>query len=735
MDIFRQPGAKAIWINEEKSINSYVCFQTEFDYVGSGTVRFSIAAETKYELYINGQLAGFGQYEDFPSQKVYDTHDITSYTKEGKNLVSILAYVQGEHSFQHICGLPMVIFAAVTDNGPLLISNDQIKCRKATEFVSGVFERINFQRSYNFGFDLRKDDGWREKLVSADWDNATIVDDSGVAYQPRPIKLLQLSEVCCGKLVSQGQFAIHGGTTVAQKMQYAGLAFCEQNDVLQITDGVMTLKKDNIYWVTDLGEEMAGYIALDIEAEEGAVLDIACGEHLADLRVRSFVGDRNFAFRCICRKGRQQIRFYVRRLAGRYLQFFAHSGIRVVHQAGLHKVFYPLDYVGAFRSNDRLFNKIYDVSAKTLHLCMHEHYEDCPQREQALYGMDSRNQMVTGYYAFGEMAMPRTSLALLGMGQRENGILEICAPCIFEERTIPSFALAWIIAIREYGLFSGDLDFIKGIRGRVRRVLDYFAAHVENDILLRPHEPGTWNFYEWTEGMDNEVDDPEIKADAPLTCFYLLALQAYSEICRWLSDDAGSRWAEDLSEKLSKTFHKTFYHEEKGLYKSYLSDSLAPQFSQLTQALALVAGCVPKDYQDDIRARLLDRDLVEVSLSYLMFKYDALMQDAKTYGDYVLDDIEEQWGYMLYNGATSFWETILGEADFDRAGSLCHGWSAVPIYIFWRYVLGIYPGGVGYGEIVPNPCCGEGIHIEAELKTPEGIYKVTKKAGQVTVEK
>jgi hypothetical protein len=69
------------------------------------------------------------------------------------------------------------------------------------------------------------------------------------------------------------------------------------------------------------------------------------------------------------------------------------------------------------------------------------------------------------------------------------------------------------------------------------------------------------------------------------------------------------------------------------------------------------------------------------------FKYDALLKiDEKKYGNYVLSDIEKKFGDMLKKGATSFWETIKGEADFDGAGSLCHGWSGLPIYYYDKLV-------------------------------------------------
>ena len=71
------------------------------------------------------------------------------------------------------------------------------------------------------------------------------------------------------------------------------------------------------------------------------------------------------------------------------------------------------------------------------------------------------------------------------------------------------------------------------------------------------------------------------------------------------------------------------------------------------------------------------------TLSMLCFKYDALLKvDKARYTSEILSDIDERWGKMLDAGATTFWETEEGASAFGGAGSLCHGWSALPIYYY-----------------------------------------------------
>ena len=79
--------------------------------------------------------------------------------------------------------------------------------------------------------------------------------------------------------------------------------------------------------------------------------------------------------------------------------------------------------------------------------------------------------------------------------------------------------------------------------------------------------------------------------------------------------------------------------------------------------------------------------MIPCTLSASIYEYDVLLQMGDTYREYVRKEVEEVWGKMLYAGATTFWETDLGDKDFHNAGSLCHGWSAVPIYLYGRYNL------------------------------------------------
>ncbi len=714
MNVFEKYGAKAIW-DKKITVNQYVRFQDQFESKKEDKVLAYICTDTNYELYINGTLAGFSQYADFPEEKMYDTYDVTEYIKEGKNLISVLGYSQGRDSSQRAVGIPMVKFAVVEGENPLSVSSEKTKMSPAKEYRSGEIEWISQERPFNLEIDFHGDDGWRENYVSEAWENAQVADDSEIIYSPRPIKNLTLHEICTGKPAGQGVFAITDGETPAAQMQYASMAHRDRWKFMKRENGSVYTEGENNFWLMDLGKETVGYFVIDVEAEDGAILDLAFGEHLDDLRVRSFIGNRNFGFRCICREGRQKLACYIHRFAGRYLQIFAHKGVKAVHTLGIHRVEYPLPYRSTLKSGDRLFDRIYQVAMNTLHNCMHEHYEDCPQREQALYGFDSRNEMLMSYYSFGETKMPRACLDLLSQHSWECGLLTHIAPGSYW-RTIPSFSMGWVTALKEYALFSGDMEFVEKNLSKAKGVLEFMASNKKDGVILQPDGDEYWNFYGWMPGLYG--DNHHAKPDAPATAFLGITLKNYADIAEYLNKPEEKAWAEELRQELAGGFHDCFYVPEKKAYQSFVDGE--PHFAQLTQAIALLAGFVPEAKKEEIIAAMLNEDLVAIELSYLIYKYDALMQTSRDYAEVVLDDIEKMWGSMLYAGATSFWETSRGADDFGYAASLCHGWAAVPVYVFWRYMMGVYPEKPGVVERINPPIPGWE-KASGTLLTPEGI--------------
>ena len=149
---------------------------------------------------------------------------------------------------------------------------------------------------------------------------------------------------------------------------------------------------------------------------------------------------------------------------------------------------------------------------------MMEHYVDCPWREQALYTMDSRNQMLCGYYCFEEYDFAKYSLQLCAHSLRKDGLLELCSPGEVVI-TIPAFTLIFLKQVEEYLQFSKDVEGAKELFETGRKILDSMIARCEENGMMRALPGKTmWNFYEWQTGLEGSIlNTPDVTGfDAPL---------------------------------------------------------------------------------------------------------------------------------------------------------------------------------------------------------------------------
>lgn len=679
-----------IWTTDSaEAVNAYAEFRQDFS-SGSGPIILKLSVTDEYAVFVNGEFVACGQYDDYPKLKCYDTLDLRDFCRNENNTLLIKVYCQGSDSAQCIADTPKLWYQLETEYD-ILESSSETLCRSINAYDQGECEILSPQLSFTFHYDARQEN-------TLPWQQAVVLDCKPELY-PRPIKKLTVHPPMPSKLRNQGVFLSDPAClpTPADRIYTDLTAPRYPWDMIRYTPPARTHKVyadpplplpgkytvepqtgyDGTYVIVDLGRELAGFVHLELDAAPGTVFDIAYGEHLEDGRVRAKINNRHFAFSYTASTGRQSFTHWYKRFAGRYLELHARTKEAfTLYNLTLQEQEYPLTTLPRPSClTDPLTQRIYDVSVDTLKLCMHEHYEDCPWREQAMYAMDSRNQALAGFYAFGEYDYPKACWQLYEPGLRSDGMFPLTVPSA-NPKTIPSFNLAWVIACGEWVRYSGEGSTI--FTATMEKVLDAFSERLDDGILTTFDSPQYWNYFEWADGLSgNNGKADAIQKSAALTLFYYAALQAYDRIT------PSGRYALQ-AEAVRNHFHATFWDDNASAYRTFSDNQ---HFTELVQALALWCELVPESSAPGLRRTLADpqNGWVKTTLSHYIYKIDALMQEPDIYYPVIHQQILDQWGQMLFSGATTFWETMDGGDGFSKAGSLCHGWSAIPVYFWHKY--------------------------------------------------
>ncbi|MBR7133516.1 MAG: hypothetical protein IKD04_08285 [Clostridia bacterium] len=120
--------------------------------------------------------------------------------------------------------------------------------------------------------------------------------------------------------------------------------------------------------------------------------------------------------------------------------------------------------------------------------------------------MDSRLQILCGYKAFvdGNRDYVRANLLLISKDTREDGHLSITYPS-GGKLSIPSFALHYFIAVREYIENTGDSSLGKEVFGKLQSLVEIFKKQIENGLLRSFENKVYWNFYDWSPYLAEDI--------------------------------------------------------------------------------------------------------------------------------------------------------------------------------------------------------------------------------------
>ena len=631
-----------IWHTDEKRVDEYGEFLCEFEAEDSAICR--ISCHNDYALFLNGKHIDNGQFADFDHFKTYDTLDLASALKKGKNTLAILVWYCGVETFRFSKDDAGLIFEVTNASGDVLAaSGKNTLARQSLGYVCGRAKLITAQLGPSVAYDSTKDDGWKNGETTG-FSPAVTHTTERFNFIPRPNKkhiLMPRSE----------------------------------SKVVKVSD-------DKRYWLVDLGKETVGLFDVEFESDETNNVMFTYGEHITDGCVRRIIGKRDFSFEYVASPGHNEYMTYTLRLGCRYLEIHAEHPVELKYM-GVRPQVYPIKEK-PYSLESELDERIYTLSLYTLKLCMMEHYVDCPWREQGLYALDSRNQMTCGYDAFESdiYEYAKANLLLMGQDRRDDGLLSICFPSS-SKLTIPSFVLHYFMSVNEYTQSSGDPSLASAVYEKLIDVMNAFIGNLKDGLLLTFKGQYHWNFYDWTKDLQGRLwstDEPT--HDLTLNALAILALDALENICSVISRPFPFK---GLADSLRIECKKKFFNEEKSLFSMYDVNE-NEIYNVMTNSLAILADIVDGETAKKVCENMLSDELIDCTLSLKLIKYNAMLKtDEEKYRSVIIDEIRREYKHMLDSGATSAWETIDGDAAFHNAGSLCHGWSAVPIHFFRRF--------------------------------------------------
>lgn len=381
----------------------------------------------------------------------------------------------------------------------------------------------------------------------------------------------------------------------------------------------------------------------------------------------------------------------------------------------------PMAQRGEFRCNDELLNRVWDVAAYTFHLNCREMFLDGIKRDRWVWSADVYQSLFVNRYLFRDEKIEERTLFALG-GK---------APFRRHINIIMDYTFFWFMSLYEHYVDYGNQEFLRQIKHQMDEVMEFCYSRTDDDGFIRGIE-GDWIFIDWAEMDKNGVFCAE-------QILYAVAMEDYSKMCRILG--VPDKGAMERTEMLRKKIAEMFWDEKKGAFiDSY--ESGRKYVTRQTNILAyLYLPCTEKKKKSIYENVILNKAVAPITTPYFTF-YENQVHCLAGHSDFLEESIRKYYGSMLNTGATTLYEQYdpndTGVEHYAMYGrpfekSLCHAWSASPIYLFGRFRLGVVNTGIGYETFDIRPQTGKFDFISGKVPVPGGYVFVEAKKNRVEV--
>ncbi len=476
----------------------------------------------------------------------------------------------------------------------------------------------------------------------------------------------------------------------------------------------------DIELVYDLGEQNCGYYDFELLADEGVEVDFFGIEYMSPAGQLQHTRGNHNGMRYLTRGGLNRYTSFTRR-GGRYV-FVTLRNLKSpvkIRMVRLIESTYPVDYVGSFSCSNENLRRIWEISARTLKLCMEDTFTDCPVYEQTLWVGDARNEAIFAFDAFGATDIARRCIRLAAQSLERYPLVGCQVPSSWD-CFLPAWSFMWGMSVWDYYFYADDKQFLRECwPAAMENLRNAQKLCTDDGLFTGPF----WNIFDWTY-LDQ--DRHTVLHNSMLLVGAIDAALRCADVLGRARDTA---WLREFGRDLRKAINARWDASRQGYPDAILEDgSPSPVFSMHTSLLSILYDIAGRGQKAGTLRNLLDPPAGVVGLGtgfVMLYYFDAL--EKAGHPERIVEAITRDYQTMLDADATTVWEVFPWSPTRPKGmytRSHCHAWSATPVHYLPRVILGIRqtaPGGAAY-TISPRPC---GLtHAEGTIATARGPLRV-----------
>ena len=751
--------------------------------------------DSRYVIWLNGEEAARGPVRANPRRLHYDLIDIAPFLVAGDNTLAVLVRYYGQPTAWWmpvnptfgLGGGAFVLEADLGDSSSVvsdqswrgLIADawgDQAGRTMEGGFSAGSPERFDARRLPHL---------WNQpSFDDRDWDRVVELHTNHVGWDgnhhppshpygpllPRPVPMLG-GHTRSASVSSAG--AAKNSPPLEDPLEQVAEDQARSGGLRPVLGHALPVKVDLTddfdagLVVLDFGEQVSGLVSLDLEAAEGTVVDARAAE-AADAKGIIRPLQQRDGFRYTARGTNDRFETFDP-IGLRYLALSMRgSGSVTIGGARVRERLFPRPTGPFFECSDDALNSIWSIGRRTVDLCSHDAYLDCPSRERRAWTGDSVVHQMVDLTTNPDWSLARWNLEL-GASPRPDGMIPMAAGGDFEHADttyIPDWALHWIHALHNYARYSGDEDFLREMLPVAERILQWFLPFQAEDGLLT--NVTGWVLIDWSAVSTTS------KSGA-LNALWGRALREFQKMADQVGDGGRARWAGRLWVRLRRDFEQ-FWDEERGLFVDHLPDHERQRslhtlpVSQHTNAAAIAARLTRGIDSPALIDKICDPDRL-VYATWLAPGKDARLTSPNDHGDmyegfaYLVSGAPEPWWdtehqvvaaqpffrYVVHDAVASAeraelipalcrdWLPLVARSKTTWSetwygGSHTHGWCSTPTRDLMQYTLGITPAQPGFGKAHVAPALGDLDWARGAVPTPHGLIKIDVHRDELTLD-